>query len=60
MIDAALVEEGEEDNPRKKAWVDARTYEWDVHYLYPMADEGRGGAGADAERLFHRDAQGGA
>jgi len=27
------------DDPRKKAWVDARTYEWDVHYLYPMADE---------------------
>ena len=27
------------DNPRKKAWVDARTYEWDVHYFYPMADE---------------------
>ena len=27
------------DNPRKKAWVDARTYEWDVAYLYPIADE---------------------
>ena len=27
------------DDPRKKAWVDARTYEWDVHYFYPMADE---------------------
>ena len=27
------------DDARKKAWVDARTYEWDVHYFYPMADE---------------------
>ena len=39
------------DDPRKKAWVDARTYEWDVHYFYPMADE----AAQDIEALNLRD-----